>query len=116
MPNLGSMLRKSLVYFGLVMVVNMLAFDLSLILLGHDFAMDLLGNIVFLQIAVLFIAAGLADFSQSFGSINLRKLLGSKVDYSRKKHEETQRSAAALVISGVWLILFVLVLAVLKAR
>jgi hypothetical protein len=75
-----------------------------------------LGDFMLLEVAILFILAGLLDFSSSIGAIQFRKtLLHSKQEYSSLKHKEVERRAAVFFLGGL-VIFVVLVIFALYLR
>src|SRR5579884_1666459 len=72
---------------------------------GYDVAIYFFGLLIFLETAGLFLAGGIADFTESYGSVNLRNFFGrKKTTYSREKHQKNEIIGAALVLAGVWFI------------
>ncbi|MEM0075529.1 MAG: hypothetical protein QXV84_04190 [Conexivisphaerales archaeon] len=96
---------KSAEYFAVIFSFNFISSSLAFLLWGYPVAVTVFGYLTFFETALLFIAGGIADFSESFSSINLRKLMGKKMEYSREKHKEAQKAGASLVLTGFWFML-----------
>jgi uncharacterized membrane protein len=79
-----------------------------LALLKYSF-IESIGDIMLVEVAVLFILAGLIDFRYSVGMAQIKKVLvGSRDDYSASKHKDSERRALVFVIVG--LILFIILI------
>lgn len=77
---------------------------------GFSF-IEIIGDLMLVEAAILFLVAGLVDFASSIGAAQFRKtILGSKEDYSQLAHKEAERQAAVLVLAGV--VLFVTLLSI----
>ena len=65
---------------GLLLADGLAAFALTF--LSYRF-IEILGDFMLIEVAILFILAGLLDFSRSIGAVQFRKvILGSKQEYS----------------------------------
>ena len=83
--------------------------------LGYSFV-EVQGDLMLVEVAILFLVAGLIDFASSVGAVEFRKtLLHSKQEYSQSAHKEAGRRALVLVIAGI-LILGVLILGAVLIR
>jgi len=72
----------------------------------------ILGNLLLLEIAVLFIAAGLLEFSSSIGMVQFKRVvLSSKEEFSGTRRKETERSALVYVLAGLILLAVMILLA-----
>ena len=66
-----------------------------------------------IEVAVLFILAGLLDFSRSIGAVEFRKMiLGSKQEYSSSAHKEAEKKAVVFFLGGIILLSMLVVLAI----
>jgi len=102
-----AILRKSL-----QLVVAMLALDCVaaylLTLLKYAF-IEVIGDLMLGEVAILFIVAGLLDFGSSIGMIQFRRVvLASKEIYSSSKHKESERRASVLCLTGLFLFLILI--------
>jgi len=79
-------------------------------LFGFSF-IEIMGDLMLIEVAMLFLVAGVIDFSSSVGGVHLRNaVLGSKQEYSSSAHKETGRKALALVVAGT--LMFVILIAI----
>jgi hypothetical protein len=91
----------------LLAVDSILAYVLTL--LTYSFV-ETMGDLMLFEVAILFILAGLLDFSSSIGAAQFRKtILHSKLEYSSVTHKEVERKAAVFFLGGL-IIFLVLVL------
>jgi hypothetical protein len=68
------------------------------------------GDLLLIEVAALFIIAGVLDFASSIGMTQFRKvLLSSKEDYSPDKRRQTERTAMVYLVAGV-ILLFAMIL------
>jgi len=82
-------------------------------LFGFSFK-EIIGDLMLIEVAILFVVAGLIDFSSSIGAVQLRKsVLRSKQDYSQAAHKEAEKKAAVLVVAGVSIFAILMAIAVL---
>ncbi len=72
-----------------------------------------IGDLMLVEVALLFVVAGLMDFATSIGGAQFRRMiLASKEGYSASKHKETERKAAVLFLSGLILLLLLIATAI----
>ncbi len=72
----------------------------------------ILGDLLLLEVAALFITAGLIDFSSSAALVQVRRaLLSSSEQFSSSKRKDTERKAMVLVFAGSILLAAMIVLA-----
>jgi hypothetical protein len=103
---LGRSLRITL---GLLAADGLAAYGLSF--LSYRF-IESFGDSILVEIAILFIIAGLLDFSSSIGAVQFRRtILGSKQEYSSSAHKEAEKKASVFFLSGMILLLVLVVLA-----
>jgi hypothetical protein len=62
------------------------------------------GDLLLTEVAVLFLAAGVLDFSSSFAMTAFRKLLSSNVDRSLDRRKESERNALVFLMAGLLLL------------
>jgi hypothetical protein len=94
---------------GLLLADGLAAFALTF--LSYRF-IEILGDSVLIEVAILFILAGLLDFSRSIGAVQFRKMiLGSKQEYSATAHKEAEKKALVFFLGGVILLSLLVVLA-----
>ena len=95
--------------FGLLVSDAVVAYLLSL--LRYSFT-EAIGDFVLIEIAALFILAGLLDFGSSIGVAQFKKvILDSKEDYSSTKHKDVERKALVFLLAGIILFIALTVLA-----
>ena len=101
-------LRRALLLSGVLLAVDGLA---AFLLTSVNFAfIETIGDLVLVEVAILFIIAGLVDFASSVGMAQLRKsFIQGERGYSASKHKESERRASVLIVAG--LILFLLLVA-----
>ena len=81
----------------------------------HYSFVEIMGDVMLVEAAALFILAGIVDFSASVGAIAFRKaILGSKREYSATTHKDYERQASVLLIAGL-ILLGILVVVALHA-
>jgi len=82
-------------------------------LFGFSFV-EVVGDLMLVEVAILFLVAGLIDFASSVGAVQFRKtILGSKQEYSQSAHKEAESKAAVLVLAGVFMFIVLMVVAIL---
>jgi hypothetical protein len=80
--------------------------------LGFSFV-EVMGDLMLVEVAILFLVAGIVDFSSSVGAAHLRQaVLGSKQEYSAFAHKEAERKAVVLVLAGAFMFLILVVIGV----
>lgn len=78
---------------------------------------ELLGDLLLVEAAALFLTAGLIDFGSSLGIVQLRKNLNQGNDgFDMAKRKATERRAVVLVLSGAFLLLALVLLSIFKSR
>jgi hypothetical protein len=97
-------LRSALLLSGAFLTVDGLA--AFLLISMHYTFIETFGDLALVEVAVLFILAGLVDFASSVGMAQLRKsFVRGEKGYSASKHKESERQAAILIVAGVVLFL-----------
>jgi hypothetical protein len=72
-----------------------------------------MGDLMLGEVAVLFIIAGILDFSSSIGMAQVRKtFLSSKEDYSPEIRKEKERTAMVFLFTGLVLLVAMILLMV----
>ncbi len=105
-----TILGRSLRIAGGLLVADGLA-AYSLTFLSYRF-IETIGDSMLIEVAILFLLAGLLDFYSSVGAVQFRKVvLGSKQEYSSSAHKEAEKKALVSFLSGVILLLMLIVLA-----
>ena len=106
-----NMLRRSLLLVAGLLAVDTVAGYL-LTFLKYTF-IEAMGDIMLVEVAALFILAGLLDFASSIGVTQFRKtFLASKQGYSSLKHKESERKALVFFLAGLILFLMLAVSAI----
>lgn len=94
---------------GLLVADGLVAYVLTF--LSYPF-IETIGDIILIEVAILFIMAGVLDFSSSIGAVQFRKtILGSKQEYSSSAHKEAEKKASLFFLGGVILLLMLVALA-----
>ena len=76
---------------------------------------ELFGDMLLVETALLFLLAGIVDYGSSVGFVQFRKsIFSSKETYSPDKRKDVERRAVALVGSGAILLGVLILLAVLR--
>ena len=103
---LGRSVRLAL---GLLIVDGLAAYGLTFLRLGF---IEVMGDLMLIEVAALFMLAGLLDFSTSIGAVQFRKaILGSKEGYSSLKHKEAEKNAAVFFVGGLIIFLMLIIFA-----
>ena len=111
MSTVSHVFFNSIKYLLFIVVIDIVLGVGLYVLDGFDITVSSLKNVMFLEVALLFIVGGLLDFSQAQTTAGMRRFLGDKgAKYSTKKHVEAQKRGAALVLTGVWLMALTLTL------
>ncbi len=106
-----SILGRSLRITGVLLVADGLA-SYGLTFLSYSF-IETVGDSMLIEVAVLFLLAGLLDFYSSVGAVQFRKVIfGSKQEYSSSTHKEAEKKAAVFFLCGVTLLLILIALAI----
>ena len=83
----------------------------ALTFLSYRF-IEVMGDLMLIEVAILFVLAGLLDFSTSIGAAQFRKtILGSKQGYSSSKHKEAEKTALVYFLGGLIIFLMLIVFA-----
>lgn len=86
--------------------------SLLLMQVGMSFS-EIVGDLLALEVAVLFVVAGILDFSSSVAVAQFRsRVLASKEGFSASKRKDIERRALVFVISGIALFAILVLLAV----
>ena len=89
----------------------------GLILYGHVALIEILGDLLLFEIAVLFVLAGILDISYSLGTVQFRKALSSsKESFSIERRKIMEKQALAFVASGVTLMCILVAFAIVFKR
>jgi hypothetical protein len=103
--------RSLLIAAGAIVGDGLVAYGMALF--GLSFV-EAVGDLMLVEVAILFLVAGLIDFSSSVGAVQFRKaVLGSKQEYSQSAHKDAERKAAVLVLAGVFMFVVLTVVAVI---
>ena len=74
---------------------------------------EIMGDLMLIEVAILFVLAGLLDVGTSIGAAQFRKtILGSKEGYSSSKHKDAERTALLYFLGGMILFLILIVFAI----
>jgi hypothetical protein len=81
---------------------------------GFSF-IEVIGDVMLVEVAILFIVAALIEFSSSVGGAQLRRLvLGSRQEYSSSAHNEAGRKALVLVLAGMFMFAILIAIALIS--
>ena len=70
-----------------------------------------MGDMLLIEVAVLFLLGGLVDFASSLGVIQFRKVVfSSKDEYSAQKRKETEQTASVFIVAGILLVAVMILL------
>jgi hypothetical protein len=99
----------------LILAATMVAADLVVAFLPISTLIDIsfagiVGDLLLLEVAAVFLAAGVVDFSSSLGMTAFRRLLSSRVEYSAIRRKEAEQSALMLLVAGSILLLALITL------
>jgi len=110
MLTLLTILGRSLrIVFGLLVADGLAAYGLTF--LSYRF-IEIIGDSMLVEVAILFIIAGLLDFYSSIGAVQFRKaMLGSQQEYSASAHKEAEKKASVFFLSGLILLMVLILLA-----
>jgi hypothetical protein len=101
---------KSFKISGVLLLIDCLA---SLLLHNYAYPTDVLGDILLIEAAGLFLAAGVMDFGSSLGFVQFRKTMSSsKEHFSSERRKVIERRALVLVLSGSTLLMVLILLAI----
>ena len=79
------------------------------------YPLEIFGDMLLVEIALLFLLAGFVDFGTSVALVQFRKsVFASKETFSAEKRKEAERRAIALVGSGLILLAILIILAVIR--
>jgi hypothetical protein len=103
--------RSLLIAAGAMLADGLVSYAATLF--GFRF-IEIIGDFMLVEVAVLFLMAGLIDFSSSVGAAHLRKaVLGSAQEYSSLAHKEAERKALVLLLGGAFLFVILIAIAML---
>lgn len=95
---------------GLLFTDGLVAYGLTF--LRYRF-IETVGDFMLVEVAVLFLLAGLLDFSSSIGAVEFRKtILGSKQEYSSSAHKDAERKASVFFLGGMILLSMLIIMAI----
>lgn len=76
---------------------------------------SVLGDLLLIESAALFLVAGLIDFGSSLGFVQFRRVMSSSTElFSASKRKDSESRALALIFSGATLFGVLVFLAILK--
>jgi hypothetical protein len=101
--------RSVRLVLGLLVADGLAAYGLTF--LGYSF-IEVMGDLMLVEVALLFLLAGLLDFSTSIGAAQFRKtILGSKQGYSSSRHKEAEGKAVVFFVAGLIIFLTLIIFA-----
>lgn len=105
---------KSLKISGMLLVIDFLG---ELLLRNLLYSYEVLGDLLLIETAALFLMAGIVDFGSSPGFIQLRRTMSSSKDSFSpipSQRKDSERRALVFVFSGTTLFLILVLLAILR--
>ena len=109
----AAILKSSLKIVGALVLIDVVVALVPLSSMIDISAIGVMGDLMLIEVAALFIIAGILDFASSIGMAQFRKtFLSSKEDYSPEKRKEKERNAMTFVFAGLLLLAFMIVLMV----
>jgi hypothetical protein len=103
--------RRSVKYAGMLLAGDVVVAFLPFFAWIDSSPIGAIGDLLLVEVAVLFIGAGFLDISSSAGMTGFRKLFSSNVEYSPTKRKEAERHAIVLLVTGLFLLAAMIVLA-----
>ena len=103
--------RRSTKYAGLLLAGDVLVALAPFFTWIDSSRIGAIGDLLLIEVAVLFIVAGILDISSSAGMTGFRKLFSPNVEYSTAKRKETERNAMVFLIAGLLLLAAMIALA-----
>ena len=104
--------RRSVTYAGALVAVDVTVALLPFFNWIDASSTAVLGDLLLFEVAILFIIAGIIDVSTSAGMTGFRKLFSSSVEYSTVKRREAERHVMVFIVTGVFLLAAIIVLAI----
>jgi hypothetical protein len=105
--------RRSLKYASVLVAADVGVALLPLFKWVEASSAGVLGDLLLVEVAIAFIVAGILDISSSAGMTGFKRLFSSDVEYSSIKREEAERHAMVFVVTGLFLLAAMIVLAIL---
>jgi hypothetical protein len=104
--------RQSLKYSGILLAVDLAVAFMPFSSWIDSSRIGTVGDLILVEVAALFIMAGILDISSSVGMVGFRKLFSSNVEFSLAKRREAERHAMVFLICGFLLLVAMIVLAI----
>ena len=102
----AAVMLRALKIAALLSLVNSLIALLPFSPIVDSSPIGVMGDLMLLEVAALFILAGILDFASSIGMTQFRKtFLSSKEQYSPEKRREKERTAMVFLFTGLILLL-----------
>ena len=106
------MLLRSLKISTILLLIDIL---IAFLVRAVVYPLETFGDLLLIEIAVLFLLAGFVDFGASVAVVEFRKsVFGSSETFSAEKRKASERRAASLVGSGIILLVILIILAVFR--
>jgi hypothetical protein len=104
--------RQSLKYSGIILAGDLVVAFLPFSSWIDSSRIGTVGDLILVEVAVLFMIAGILDISSSAGMAGFRKLFSPNVEFSSAKRREVERKAMVFLICGFLLLVAMIVLAI----
>jgi hypothetical protein len=112
LPAYMHILRRGLTLAAIILIFNAIV-GFASTWLGFRVT-DAIGDLLLLEVAALFIGAGIVDFSTSVGISQIRRLIfPGKEGFSSSSRRESEFRALVLVVTGLFLCVIMILLALL---
>jgi hypothetical protein len=107
----GAIIVRSLRIDAALFIINVVTAFLPFSKMIDMSPIGVIGDLLLVEVAALFIIAGVLDFASSIGMTQFRKvILSSKEDYSPDKRRQTERAAMVYLFAGLILLLAMVIL------
>jgi hypothetical protein len=107
----AQVIRRSMKYAGILLAGDVAVALLPFFTWIESSRIGMIGDLLLVEVAVLFIMAGILDISSSGGMTGFRKLFSSNIEYSAVKRKESERHAMVFLIAGSLLLAAMIALA-----
>lgn len=104
--------RRSVVCAGILLAVDVAVALLPFFTWIDSSTIAIIGDLLLVEVALLFIGAGILDFISSAGMTGFRKLFSSSVEYSSTRRKEIERHAMVFLATALILLATMILLAV----
>jgi hypothetical protein len=100
-------MKCAAILLGLDVLVALLPFSAWI----ESSQIGVIGDLLLVEIAVLFIVGGIFEIGSSAGMMGFRKLFSPNMEYSASKRKEAERRAMVFLVAGFLLLVVMITLA-----